>query len=256
MASSSPYFFNKTNIPPRIGYFKSVIIFGDRSWFDVILPMVDSYIEFGDYKNMKSVEVSYKGRKILLYSFGFGFVDLNRVVTESWFLGALYFIFLNFSIPLLPSSQIKDKDIFTIYASCRNESGTFAEVDYRYPAVAHPTIVRALRTSSESLGYTLKPQKSVVVDGYYEKKVKRPTLMDEIVQTDIELQDWDSSNMLVYSSLRKVKSGILTCVGLKPNLVNMYGEFSDFSNYNQQMNLMAKIALEACLLVEPLENNT
>ncbi|BAM40165.1 purine nucleoside phosphorylase [Theileria orientalis strain Shintoku] len=250
MEDFSKYFFNKTKIPERFGYFKTAFVFGHESWFDIFLTLADSHVEFGTYKTMKSVEINYKGHNILLCNFCYGFVNLNRVVAEAAVLGVKNIMYLNFSLPLKPNSTIKDKDVYVIYASCRNEEATVIEVDDSYPAAAHPCVVRSLREAASALGTTLKPLKSIVIDSFYEKKIKRFTLIDEAIQADVELKDWDSAPMLVFASARDVRSAILTCVGLKPNLTDMNGELSDFSHYNEQMTLMAKTALDACVLVE------
>ncbi|UKK02061.2 purine nucleoside phosphorylase [Theileria orientalis] len=250
MVDFSKYFFNKTKIPQRYGYFKTAFVFGNDVWFDIFLTMADSHVQFGTYKTMKSYEINYKGHNILLCNFCYGFPNLNKVVAEAVVLGVKNIIYLNFSIPLKPDSTVKDKDVYVIQASFRNEEATFIEVDESYPAVAHPYAVRSLREAARDLGCTLKPLKSIVVDSFYEKKIKRHTLVDEALQSDVELQDWDSAPMLVFASLRDVRSAILTCVGLKPNLTDMHGELSDFSKYNEKMTLMAKTALDACILLE------
>ncbi|UKJ90402.2 purine nucleoside phosphorylase [Theileria orientalis] len=250
MGDFSKYFFNKTEIPKRYGYFKTAFVFSHDVWFDIFLSMADSHVEFGTYKYMKSFEVKYKGHNILMCNFGYGFCDLNRVVAEASVLGVKNIIYLNFSLPLKPDSTVKDKDLYVINASVRNEEATFIEVDESYPAAAHPCVVRSLREAAKALGFTLKPLKSIVIDGFYEKKIKRFTLIDEALQSDVELKDCDSAPMLVFASARDIRSAILTCVGLKPNLTDMHGELSDFSHYNDKMTLMAKTALDACVLAE------
>ncbi|CDR97048.1 Uridine phosphorylase [Babesia bigemina] len=187
------------------------IVVGNPPWLDHLAHLATRHEVFSQYKSLRSMELEYNGQTFFALSYGYGATNLHRLLCELGLFGVRCVILVTDSVSLTPG-RVPRKAFCVTYAACRGENTSTIEVDISYPAVAHPDAVRALRQSAKKMGIATRLTRSLTRDTVYPPRVDRGnSLRDEVLQTDVDLEDREVSTFLVACSIRGIVAGVISC---------------------------------------------
>lgn len=187
-----------------------VILVGNPERLERIKPRLDSVELVGDKRGYVVWTGRYRGVPITLASSGLGAPSLAITVEELALTGAKVFLRVGSCASIQPEIPVGDLIIAT--GAVRDEGTSHNYAPGIYPAIAHPDVVAALRTSADREGarYHLGLIRST--DSFYEGERKQE-IIDKWRLLRVAAFEMESSAMFTIASIWGCLAGSILVPG-------------------------------------------